>query len=80
MGAYIIMKGIGMINFIKWIAVIIVAPILLLKEVWTVVQAIGFDFGSPDDLLAEAKKEVKTPKKKKNKKKNSKEETIIIVE
>ncbi len=80
MGTYIMLGG-TMINLIKWIAVFIVAPILLLKEVWNVVQAMGIDLGNPDDLLNQAKSEVKGDKPKSKKKKKSKNhDNIIIVE
>jgi len=79
MGTYIMLGG-TMISLIKWIAVFLVAPILLLKEVWNVIQAMGIDLGNPDDLLNQAKAEVKDTPKKKKKKSKKKDETIIIVE
>ncbi len=68
----IILQGLNMLKLIKWLALIIVAPILVILEVWNIVKGFGFEMGNPDDLLNQAKTHAKEYKQDK--------ENIIIEE
>jgi hypothetical protein len=49
-----------MLKFIKWVAVLVLLPILVIKEIYTVLQDSGISIPEADDVLSQVKSEMKT--------------------
>ncbi len=61
----LLLQGLNMLKLIKWLALIIVAPVLVILEVWNIIKGFGFEIGDPDDLLNQAKTHAKEYKEDK---------------
>ena len=76
-----------MINFAKWIALVLSLPIIVLMELWSLFKASGLSFGDPTEALDNMKNDrkeqaqkTKKSKSKKTKKKSKEIKDEIIIQ
>jgi hypothetical protein len=49
-----------MLKIIKWVAVLVLLPILVIKEIYAVLKESGIEIPEADDVLSSVKEEMKT--------------------